>query len=407
MKFIISIVLFSSFAVVYGQSKKNKVVYKEYQSGYYENVILKDINSTQNTNNNQPKKSFQVDYTGQVFPTDTSKYQKYWHTAPKSQGNTGTCWCFSATSFMESEVYRLQGKKVDLSEMYTVYWEYIDRAIDFVRTRGNTYFAQGSEANAIPRIWKKYGIVPESDYKGITGSGKFFNHEKMEQEMNTYLQSVKQTAAWSENIVMANIKSILGQYMSYPPTTIRVDGKEITPKQYLDDVLKLRMDDYFSFMSTKEFKFNETHELIEDDNWFHGDNYYNLSLNDYFDVILKAIDKGYTISICGDVSEPGYDRWSQVAMIPSFDIPSEFIDDDARQMRLTNKTTTDDHCIHLVGYQKVKGEYWFMIKDSGSGAFDGAIKGYRFYHQDYIKLKMMNIMVHKEAARSVLDKIIK
>ena len=48
-----------------------------------------------------------------------------------------------------------------------------------------------------------------------------------------------------------------------------------------------------------------------------------------------------------------------------------------------------------------------MIKDSGSGGFNGPHKGYRFIHEDYIKLKMMNIMVYKEAGRRVLDNIIK
>jgi C1A family cysteine protease len=37
-----------------------------------------------------------------------------------SQGNTGTCWSFSTSSFLESEIERLTGEKVDLSEMYTV-----------------------------------------------------------------------------------------------------------------------------------------------------------------------------------------------------------------------------------------------------------------------------------------------
>lgn len=37
-----------------------------------------------------------------------------------SQGATGTCWSFSTSSFLESEIIRLTGKQIDLSEMYTV-----------------------------------------------------------------------------------------------------------------------------------------------------------------------------------------------------------------------------------------------------------------------------------------------
>ena len=34
-----------------------------------------------------------------------------------SQDRTGTCWSFSTSSFLESEIIRLTGKKIDLSEM--------------------------------------------------------------------------------------------------------------------------------------------------------------------------------------------------------------------------------------------------------------------------------------------------
>ncbi|OFY91943.1 MAG: hypothetical protein A2236_02095 [Bacteroidetes bacterium RIFOXYA2_FULL_33_7] len=226
-------------------------------------------------------------------------------------------------------------------------------------------------------------------------------------EMDAYLKSVKSQSAWDEDKVVATIKSILNKYMGIPPTTVSIDGKNYTPKEYLENVLTLKMTDYYSFMSTMSVKYNEKHELVEADNWWHSSDYYNLSLNDYFQLIVDVIEKGYTISICGDVSEPGHNSNSEVSIIPSFDIPSNFINDDSRQFRLSNQTTTDDHCIHLVGYKKVADEYWFLIKDSGSGGFDGANKGYSFMHQDYVRLKMMNIMVHKGAARKVLDKIIK
>ena len=38
-----------------------------------------------------------------------------------------------------------------------------------------------------------------------------------------------------------------------------------------------------------------------------------------------------------------------------------------RAFRFTNKTTTDDHGIHCIGYYEPEGKDWFLIKDSGSG----------------------------------------
>ena len=80
----------------------------------------------------------------------------------------------------------------------------------------------------------------------------------------------------------------------------------------------------------------------------------------------------------GDVSEPGYLSRSDVAIVPTFDIPSEYIDDNARQFRFSNKTTTDDHGIHLVGYEHKDGKDWYLIKDSAAGSRDD-VKNFGYY----------------------------
>jgi bleomycin hydrolase len=121
-------------------------------------------------------------------------------------------------------------------------------------------------------------------------------------------------------------------------------------------------------------------------------------------VLKQAIRNGYTVAIGGDVSEAGYDSRFKVGIVPTFDIPSQYIDENARQFRFSNQTTTDDHGIHLVGYTTKNGVDWFLIKDSGAGSKNVEPRGYYFYHEDYVKLKMMDYMVHKDAATTVLEK---
>jgi len=50
-----------------------------------------------------------------------------------------------------------------------------------------------------------------------------------------------------------------------------------------------------------------------------------------------------------------------------FDIPSAYINDDARQFRYSNETTTDDHGLHLVGYLEKDGEGLVSYKRLGFG----------------------------------------
>ena len=47
-------------------------------------------------------------------------------TSVKSQASTSTCWCFSTTSMIESEIMRLGKPEVGLSEMWNVYFQSIN-----------------------------------------------------------------------------------------------------------------------------------------------------------------------------------------------------------------------------------------------------------------------------------------
>jgi bleomycin hydrolase len=127
-------------------------------------------------------------------------------------------------------------------------------------------------------------------------------------------------------------------------------------------------------------------------------------LDVFMNIIKKAIRDGYTMAIGGDVSEPGIIPDYNVALIPTFDIPSNYIDEYARQFRFSNKTTGDDHGIHLVGYENKDGKDWCLIKDSGSGGHNGKNPGYYFFQEDYVKLKMLDFMVNKNALGDLLSK---
>ncbi|HNW54830.1 MAG TPA: hypothetical protein PKN21_11205, partial [Bacteroidales bacterium] len=72
----------------------------------------------------------------------------------------------------------------------------------------------------------------------------------------------------------------------------------------------------------------------------------------------------------------------------------------------------DDHGMHIVGYMEKDGVTWFLVKDSGSGSRTGGKEnnknfGYYFFHEDYVKLKMMDFTVHKDMMKDLLPKFSK
>ena len=399
---ILTVTIISS-SMNFAQNKSHdKGVFVEKQKGYYDEILqgIKAFDSIPKT----PKKSFKLDVSGMDLPKSIHDFTSYWHNEPISQGQTGTCWSFSTTSFLESEVYRLSKKQVKLSEMFTAYWEYTEKAKRYVEERGSSEFGEGSEANAVTRIWKKYGCVPEVVYDGMKPGQQFHNHKKMFEEMETYLKNLKTTNAWNEDEAVSTIKSILNHYMGTPPTEFKIDGKNYTPKEYLNNYLQINPDDYVDMLSYMQQPYYQQVEYEVPDNWWHNKDYYNVPLDEWMAALKNAVRNGYTMCIGGDVSEAGYLSQNDVAVVPTFDIPSEFIDENARQFRFSNQTTTDDHGIHLIGYTTKDGKDWYLIKDSGAGSRNGNNFGYMFYNEDYVKLKMMDFMVHKDAVKDLLKK---
>lgn len=395
------IVLFTNISDCKEQ-KEDTLRFIEYNNPFWEEVMKssKEFNKAPEKQN----KSLKMDFTGIDMPKTIGDFTLIWHNDPVPQAWTNICWSFCATSMFESEIFRIHNKKVKLSEPWTAYWEFVEKAKEFVKTRGQSLFAEGSQANAVKRIYKKYGVVPVSAFNGLLPGQKYLDHHIMFDEMSKFLKNVKETNFWNEDIVISTIKNIMNKYMQTPPEKFNYEGKEYTPDSFLKEIVNLKLDDYVDIISILEPGYWNKVSYDVPDNWWHDKSYHNVPLDIFMNSIKTAVKAGYTIAIGGDVSEPGLYSFQDIAMVPSWDIPSEYINDKSRQFRFTNSTTTDDHGIHIVGYQVRNGNWWFLIKDSGSGARNGNAKGYYFYHEDYIKLKMMTFMVHKDAVKELLNK---
>lgn len=374
----------------------------------YSNPFLARIHENLDKYNSKEKKQekrFMMDYTNVVVPKSMSEFKTVYITPAISQGATNTCWCFSTLSYYETEINRISKQDLHLSQSYIVYWEYVEKTKEFVRTRGNSAFGEGSESNAVTRMMKQYGIVPYDAYTGLKPNQPFYDHASLFDELNKYLQNVKASGAWNEEEVVATVKSMMKSQMGEPPVDVTIDGKKMTPQAYLKDICKLNPDDYIEFMSLMQSPYWTKAEYDVPDNWWNSSDYYNVPLDTWMDIIKKGIKAGYSVAIGGDVSEGGINPELGVAMIPSYDIPHANIDENARQLRFSNGTTTDDHGIHLVGWCEKSNGMWFLIKDSGSSSRNNPQNpGYFYYHEDFVKLKMMTFTIHKDAVKDVLAK---
>ena len=338
-----------------------------------------------------------------ALPGPPEGFTQVHHTPPQAQFYTGTCWAYAATSFLESEIYRTTGEKVKMSEMHTVYWEYVEKARRFVRERGDSHFSEGSEHNAVTRIWSLYGAVPLAAYAGVKNEDGRHDHIKLAKEMEQFLAFVKARNRWDEEWVLTALRTILDRHLGPPPTEFTYTGRKYTPKSFLEKVARIEPSDYVGFMSTMAHPFYRQAEFEVPDNWWHDASYHNVPLDRFVAGVDGAIRSGYSVAIGGDVSEPGKNFRQDIAFVPTFDIPGDYIDQSAREYRINNGSTGDDHGIHLVGVRDVGDHTWYLIKDSGRSARHGKFDGYYFFRDDFVKLKMLTFMVHKDAVKSLLD----
>jgi bleomycin hydrolase len=336
-------------------------------------------------------------------PSDPAEFIRLAHLPPVEQGKTGNCWCFAATSLLESELRRQGQAEVKLSEIFTVYWEYVEKARRFIREKGGSFLGPGSEPDsALARI-RQYGIVRAADYTGLPGGQTAADHGPLFREFRGYLAGLAEKGEWDEARALAGVRAILDKHLGRPPERIVVEGRSLTPLEYLAS-LGLVPQDYVAFVSFMYLPFYTKGEYRVPDNWAHGQDYHNLPLYEYSLALLRALRRGYSAVLAVDFSEPGYLGEADVAMVPTFDIPSSHIDQSSREYRFTNGSTTDDHAVHCVGYLESGKGNWFLIKDSWENAYWGKAKGYFFYQDDYVRLKGLMFLVHKDAVKEVLEK---
>lgn len=341
-------------------------------------------------------------------------------TPVKNQYRSGTCWCFSALSFVESEILRTKGTEVDLSEMFVVGKSYHDRAIKYVRVDGHLNFAAGSSFGDVFHVIKDYGIVPQEAMPGLNYGTDKPEHSELDEVLKGYVEAAvknpnrKLSTAW-----VKGFDGIVAAYFGEYPEGFSVNGVEYTPESYRD-YLGINTDDYVNLTSFTHHPFYEPFIIEVCDNW-RWDSAYNVPMDEMMEIMFNAIDKGYTIAWGSDVSETGFtrnglavalgdakmtsgsdqERWVGKADAPKEEVkaalPKEVtVTQELRQEGYDRKTTTDDHGMHIYGLAKDQnGTNYFMVKNSWGET--GKYKGIWYASETFVKYKTLNIVVHKDA----------
>lgn len=303
----------------------------------------------------------------------------------KDRQRTGTCRSFATTSFVETELIRMGQPVFDISEMYFVRFAYEEKAQSYVRFQSANNFGQGGQAHDVMNIIRKYGMVTEKEYPGLNYGSEVHAHAELEAVLKGFLDAVvknsnkKLSTAWFPAYC-----GILDAYLGIVP------HNENSPLSKVP----FNPDDYVEFTSFNHHPFYKRVSLEIPDNWSH-DQYYNIPLDELMEVIVYALNNGYSVCRDGDVSEKSFayrkgvallpvskidgitgsdkERWSGIpekdfaSRMANFDspVPELNVTQENRQASFDNLTITDDHLMHLIGMATdQRGAVYFLTKNS-------------------------------------------
>lgn len=325
-----------------------------------------------------------------------------------SQGRTGTCWSFSTSSFLESEIIRLTGKQIDLSEMFTVRNTYPKKADNYVMRQGKAQFSEGGLAHDVLNSVSTYGLVPTSTYSGLLGNSVTHNHAEMVAVLTAMLETYvenpgkKLSKKWKPAF-----NAVLDIYLGENISNFTYEGKNYTPASFLE-MTKINPADYVNITSFTQADFYTTFILNIPDNWSYG-SFYNVPLDEFIVSIDNALENGFSVELDCDVSGSTFSSKAGVAIVPlgsennsnALDgiYPEKEITQEYRQDEFENFTTTDDHLMHITGMLKDQnGTKYYKVKNSwGTNPDYTANNGYVYFSEAYMRLNAISITIHKDA----------
>ncbi len=359
-------------------------------------------------------------------------------TPVKNQHRSGTCWCFSTMSFLESEILRAGGAPVHLSEMWIVRHSFMDKAEKYVRMHGELNFAEGGAAHDVTEGIKQHGIVPFEIYPGLNyGTDKPDFHE-LSAVLKAYLDAVIAAGDKSGRALSTAWKrgfdALLDEYFGPMPATFVYRGKEYTPASFAAS-LPVDMDDYIDLTSFTHHPFYEPFILEVPDNWMWGAAY-NLPLDELMAVIDNAVANDYPVAWGTDVSEKGFSRTKAIGIVPEadldgmsgteaerwgkltdrekeaalyrFDKPGKerTITQAMRQEAFDNYETTDDHGMVIMGTARDQaGNAYYKVLNSWDEL--PPYGGYWYFSRPFVEYKTMDIMVNRKALPKEIAKKLK
>ena len=300
------------------------------------------------------------------------------HTPVKQQGQSNLCWAYAMLATIETE-HIMVGDSINLSPHFAARCLLAEESRRcFLDTTKTTTASVRCMAPTLLRLLCDYGALPYDSYNAPDMNG------------STLARRVTLAATQSHSLREAERRTqrLLDEHIGFLPKRVYMFGAEYTFKEFAHSVCM--KDEYVALTSFSHHPFGEAFALELPDN--RGEErFYNVPIDRLMDIISGSLRAGHPVCWEGDISEEGFSFSKGTATI---EIPSPCTQE-LRQREFEEHSTTDDHCMALIGIaHDSQGQLFFIAKNSWGT--DNPYSGLMYLSSDYVRMKTVAVVVKSE-----------
>lgn len=299
-------------------------------------------------------------------------------TPVKNQGRDALCWAYAMLATIESE-HLMQGDSVNLSPAFVARMLMRDGAERLYLTRGASPMSARGTMPMLVDIIMRHGLMPYSSYS--TDKNINVMCRTLQNAAHTAVRGRKGLSRW-----MDDADVLLDQGMGPLPYNVYMYGVRYTPLEFARSVC--RPGEYVALTSYTHHPFGKFVDLELPDNHRH-DTFLNLPIDTLMSRVEASLLSGHPVCWEGSTHGQGFSFARGTARLHDENRP---VTQEMRQRSFERFSTTDDHCMAIVGIARDdNGNRWFICKNSwGTGNPYG---GFMYMSYAYARLHTVAVMM--------------